>query len=138
MVLAAGRGSADPLAAHFGVSHKCLLPVGGTAMLQRVVAALRDHSMIGDVIVSIEEYSLLAQALGKLAKDVIFASSQSSAAKSAGSAVRHSAKSFPVLLTTADHALLDREMLDHFIAGSASAQCDLTVGLATAQTILSA
>lgn len=136
IVLAAGRGSSDPLAAHFGVSHKCLLPVAGTAMLKRVVSALAQHPRIGEIIVSIEDAALLPQALGELAGAVRFTTSQASAAQSAGAALRDLAGSDPVLLTTADHALLDQAMLDHFIDASGSSDSDLTVGLASEQTIM--
>ncbi len=136
IVLAAGRGQDDPLAAHFNVSHKCLLPVGGIAMLQRVVAALNDCPLVGEIIVSIENETLLPRSLGKLAKRVTFAASQSSAARSAAAAVERSTEQFPILLTTADHALLDQDMLSHFLDSSMSQECDLTVGLARAETIL--
>ncbi len=43
---------------------------------------------------------------------------------------------FPILLTTADHALLDLAMLDHFLAEADRASADLAVGLARAETIL--
>ncbi|MGI9463187.1 MAG: nucleotidyltransferase family protein [Aestuariivirgaceae bacterium] len=138
VVLAAGRGKDDPLAAHFGVSHKCLLPVGGRPMLQRVVATLAGHPSIGDIIVSIEDQALLPQALGKLAGRVAFAASRSSAARSAAAAVQQSANAFPILLTTADHALLDQDMLSHFLEHSTALGCDLTVGVASAETILAA
>lgn len=136
IVLAAGRGSGDPLAAHFGVSHKCLLPVAGTAMLKRVISALNQHPRIGKILVSIEDEALLPEALGELTGAVRFTASQASAAQSAGAALRELAASDPVLLTTADHALLDQAMIDHFIDASEASDSDLTVGLASAQTIL--
>ena len=136
IVLAAGRGSGDPLASHFGVSHKCLLPVGGVAMLKRVVAALNQHPRIGEILVSIEDEALLPQALGELADVVSYTASHASAAQSAGAALRGLTGSYPVLLTTADHALLDQAMLDHFIKTSEQSDSDLTVGLASEQTIL--
>ncbi len=136
IVLAAGRGAGDPLAAYFGVTHKCLLPVGGTPMLRRVVIALNDHPQIRDIVVSIEDEALLAEALGELAGRVRFAASDTSAARSAAAAVKDQENGFPMLLTTADHALLDRAMLDHFIAQSSASGADLTVGVARAETIL--
>ncbi|MGI9499350.1 MAG: NTP transferase domain-containing protein [Geminicoccaceae bacterium] len=135
-MLAAGRGRGDPLASHFGVSHKCLLPVAGVAMLKRVVTTLHQNARIGEIIVSIEDEALLPEALGMLASGVRFTPSQSSAAQSAGVALRGVAQSYPVLLTTADHALLDQDMLDHFLDASDMADTDLTVGLASAETIL--
>lgn len=135
IVLAAGRGSTDPLATHFGVSHKCLLPVGGIAMLKRVVTALLENQHIGEVVISIEDSGLLPQALGEQARLVRFTASQSSASQSAAAAVREVGENYPVLLTTADHALLDEQMLDHFLNESVAGNSDLTVGLASAETI---
>ena len=106
-------------------------------MLRRVVAALDSHPRIGEIIVSIEDEALLPQALGDLAHRVRFTPSQASAAQSAAAAVREAGGFYPILLTTADHALLDEQMLDHFIAASTPGS-DLTVGLARAETILAA
>ena len=43
IVLAAGRGPDDPMAAAYGVTHKCLVEVGGIPMLRRVVDTLQNH-----------------------------------------------------------------------------------------------
>lgn len=135
IVLAAGRGCSDPLAEHFGVSHKCLLQIDGVAMLKRVVNTLLESQHIGDVIISIEDRGLLPQALGEQARLVRFTPSQSSASQSAAAAVLEAGENYPMLLTTADHALLDQQMLDHFIRETVSSESDLTVGLASAETI---
>jgi GTP:adenosylcobinamide-phosphate guanylyltransferase len=136
LVLAAGRGPDDPMARAFGVSHKCLIEVGETPMLARVVATLRSHPAIGRIAVSIENEALVEQAIGPLPEDVFVIPSKASAAASAASALP--VLGHPVLLTTADHVLLDGSMLDHFMAQSISRQADLTVGLARAETILAA
>lgn len=136
IVLAAGRDGNDPLAAHFGVTHKCLLPVAGVPMLQRVVSALADHPVIGDIVVSIEHPELLPRALGDLADRVRHTPSGASAAQSAYAAVKAEGDRFPILLTTGDHALLDHRMLDHFLSTSSAAGADLTAGVARAEVIL--
>jgi CTP:molybdopterin cytidylyltransferase MocA len=138
IVLAAGRGPNDPLARHFGVSHKCLLPVAGVPMLRRVVNALVACGQIGDIHISLETESLLDEALGEVAGSVSFIQSQASAAQSAGHAIKAVVKQRPVLITTADHALLDVAMLQHFIEMTDDLGCDLSVGLASAETILAA
>ena len=138
LVLAAGRGPDDPMARAFGVSHKCLVTVGGMPMLARVLATLRSHPAIGRIGISIEDRALVEQTIGALPDDVFVIRSKASAAASAASALEIGVLGHPLLLTTADHVLLDAAMLDRFIAGSTAANADLTVGLARAETILAA
>jgi GTP:adenosylcobinamide-phosphate guanylyltransferase len=138
LVLAAGRGPDDPLAHAFGVSHKCLIEVGGVPMLARVLSTLRAHPAITRIGVSIETEALVEQAIGPLPDDVFVIPSTTSAAASAASALASAALDHPMLLTTADHVLLEPAMLDHFFTQSAADPADLTVGLARAETILAA
>jgi len=44
----------------------------------------------------------------------------------------------PVLVTTADHALLRPEMVDHFCRAARDSGCDLSAALATHETIMAA
>jgi hypothetical protein len=104
-------------------------------MLARVVGALRSHPAIGAIAISIEQPSTAARALGEIPAGVVTVASRGSAGASALHALKVGI-SYPVLLTTADHPLLDRAMLDHFLSRSEAANADLTVGLATADTIL--
>ena len=46
LVLAAGRGPDDPMAKAYGVTHKCLIEVGGEPMLKRVIHTLLASSQI--------------------------------------------------------------------------------------------
>jgi GTP:adenosylcobinamide-phosphate guanylyltransferase len=138
LVLAAGRGPDDPMAKAYGVRHKAIVKVGGQPMLTRVVSTLLEHPAIASVAVSIDEESAAHGALGRLAKQVVIIHSADTAALSARDALRTGVVTYPALLTTADHPLLTGKMIDHFIAKSESLDADLTVGVADAQTILSA
>lgn len=138
VVLAAGRGPDDPLAKAYGVTHKCLLPVGGVPMLRRVVDVLRAHPSVARIAISIDDPGVVPAALGAPAPDVTVLASADSAPASALAAVEALDRCWPILLTTADHALLDRAMLDHFLSVSENAGADLAIGLATAGTILAA
>ena len=80
LVLAASRGPNDPMAARYGVSHKCLIEVGGKPMLARVVETLLSHQAVSSVGISIENESVLAPALGSNADKVEFFQSACSAA----------------------------------------------------------
>lgn len=136
--MAAGRGPDDPMAKAYGVTHKCLLEVGGIPMLARVVDVLNRHPRIGRILISIEDETLIKKALGRDAAQVEFVASGDSAAASALLALASGRLTHPVLLTTADHALLTPEMVTDFLDASEAVKADLTVGLARAETILKA
>ena len=132
--MAAGRGPTDPMAMAFQVAHKCLVPVAGEAMLTRVVGALRACPLIGKISVSIDDPAPVETALGAEA-NVEVKSSSSSAPGSVLTALEHTSTHWPVLVTTADHALLTPEIVSHFLKEAAGSGADLAVGLATRQTI---
>ena len=123
LILAAGRGPDDPMAKAYGVANKCLIPVGGVPMLTRVVSTLSDF---GPVLVSIES---------GVAGQFETVEPYSSAPSSVLAAVRTGRLPYPVLVTTGDHPLLTREMLDHFRVASETTGADFTAGLARAEVI---
>ena len=136
IVLAAGRGPNDPMAKAYGVSHKCALMVAGVPMLRRVVDALQDSQSITSISVSIETAEVARQALGKTTNITIVAS-ENSAPLSAISAIRKN-PAFPILITTADHALLAPEIIDHFCEQAELLDADFSAGVARAEIILAA
>jgi GTP:adenosylcobinamide-phosphate guanylyltransferase len=138
LVLAAGRGPADPLSSAFAVSHKCLLPVAGQSMLQHVVKALLASARFNTIAVSIEDPAIACHALGELADAVKPVVSAASASLSVARSFAAIPLTQPTLVTTADHPLLRRDIIDDFLARSAASGADLTVGLATAEVILTA
>ena len=138
IVLAAGRGPSDPMAAAYGVSHKCLVEIGGVPMLRRVVDTLANHASIGEISVAIDDREVGARALGDLVAKVVFVPTAESAARTVYALLTASKGDYPILLTTADHPLLTAQMIDSFIDGSTALPADLTVGLARAETILAA
>ena len=138
VVLAAGRGPNDPMAKAYGVLHKCSIDIAGTPMLRRVVQTLAAHPAIASVTISIDDASVATKAIAGLAGNIRIVSSADTAAESALSAVGHIGHRYPVLLTTGDHPLLTAGMLDHFLAEAENAKSDLSVGLASAETILAA
>lgn len=134
VVLAAGRGPDDPMAKAYGVSHKCALPAYGVPMLRRVVDALRKSQSITSIIISIESPAIVRQALAEEESGIAVISSESSAPLSAIVAIRKSS-AFPVLITTADHALLTPEMVDYFCEHAERNGADFSAGLARADVI---
>lgn len=137
IVLAAGRGPDDPMAKAYGVSHKCTLAVGGVPMLKRVVGALRGSKSIVAIAVCIESPSIVEAALSGKTSGITVVQSQNSAPHSAIAAIAQM-PAYPFLITTADHALLTREMVEYFCNEATSNGADFSAGLARAEVILAA
>jgi GTP:adenosylcobinamide-phosphate guanylyltransferase len=123
LVLAGSRPGVDPLAAYAGVSQKPLIRVGGAPMLVRVVDALSAAGVwrIG-VSTGDEAVATLARELGC---EVLPAETGPSLSALRGV----EALGTPVLVTTADHALLQPEWVSRFVR-DAPAEADICVLLA--------
>jgi len=135
LVLAGRRGGGDPRAdahaARGGAAHHGLIAVAGVPMLLRVLRALRAADGVGDVAVSIDAPDAL-DALAEIERgrregwlSVRQAADSPSRSVAEGLA---DAGDRPVLVTTADHALLTPEIVDAFLAGSGS-EADVWVGV---------
>lgn len=133
IILAAGRGPDDPMAKAYGVANKCVIPVGGLPMLARVAEALRQSGI--NYVVAIEDRSIATAILGDSVSTIAAANS---APASVIAALSQGALTYPALVTTADHALLTPAMILHFCQSTEQSDADVTVGLATAETILAA
>lgn len=140
IVLAAGRGSDDPMAGAFATEHKCLIPVGGVPMLARVLRALMDCQNVADILVSVEQPSVVEIALDEGDIDdedrISFIPSEDKASTSVAHAAEALGMSRPILVTTADHALLTPEMVSYFCETSLATRADVTVGLESADLLL--
>ncbi len=140
LVLAGSRGAADPVAAACNVPHKALAPVLGVPMLLRVVGALQTSSRIRRIVLQSNEPSLfdaipeLRQAIRDGRIEVLAAGA--SPAQSVAQAMATLESELPVLVTTADHALLTAAMIDHFCDQAAASQAQIAVGLAPASVVL--
>lgn len=124
-MLAGSRPGADPLAEHFGVPVKALVPVGGEPMVGRVVRTLLQ-------VAGIERVLVLTQApdcLGWLAEDprVAVAASGRGIAGSLTGVLGTGAAPWPALVTTADHPLLTAEMVEHFLDASRGADASMGI-----------
>lgn len=110
LVLAGSRGGVDPVAAYGGARHKALIPLGGETLLARVVGALRGAGATRVAVVSSHpDVRAEAARLGTEAIDEADGPSLSAAA-----GAEHLGT--PLLLTTADHALLDAAWVQRFLA----------------------
>lgn len=109
LVLAGSRGGVDPVAAAEGVAHKALAMVAGKPILTRVVEALRDAGITRIAVAANDpEVTALAEALGT---EVI----PPHAGPSASVGAAFEAMGAPLLVTTADHALLRGEWVRDFV-----------------------
>lgn len=110
LILAGSRGGGDPVAAHEGVADKALVEIAGRSMLARVVDALRAAGVRRiHVSYSSEAVRAHAEALGTLPI-------RGAAGPSASTAEAFAQTGAPLLVTTADHALLRPEWVTAFVA----------------------
>lgn len=138
LVLAGRRGPEDALAVARGVSHRAFLPVRGVPMLLRVVRALRGAERIGTVHVSIDAPPLVGEVpeLHALVSEGVLVLHESEASPSKSVlAVLSQRPEDPFLVTTADHALLTPDMVDHFADAADATGADVAVGLVAASLL---
>ena len=107
VVLAAQRGGRlDPLAAEAGVTHKCLVPIGGLPLLAHVLSAISQVGNFESIRISVEDGAAdrLRPIAALLGLPVTFVAAADNIADSVYRAVVGA--SGPVLVTTADNVLL--------------------------------
>ena len=139
LILAGERGGANPLAQAAGVGQKCWVPAGGVPMLLRVVETLGRCRAIGRIAVSLmgaateqERQALTERAAG--AELVLLASADSPSA-SVLAALETLDGPYPLLVTTADHALLSDEIVEHFWRACELADGDVAAAVVPASVI---
>ncbi|MDX1400839.1 MAG: NTP transferase domain-containing protein [Kiloniellales bacterium] len=133
LILAGQRGPEDPLASLSPEGHKCLLPIGGRPMIERVAAALMASREIGAIAISIDRPAVLEKMAGfaQLVERgrVRVVESAKTPATSVLDAIDELGEPYPLLVTTADHPLLSPGMLKTFIAASEAHDAAITAGL---------
>lgn len=132
LVLAGSRaGERDPVALAAGVTHKALAPIAGVPMLERVLQALADCPLVGQIVVATEITTRLAElptlrALAS-AKRLLLCASQPSLSLSVAAVFEE--RGPPLLVTTADHPLLEAEMVSEFLTAARASGGDVAIGL---------
>ncbi len=136
VLLAGSRAGTDPVAAHCGVAVKALAEIDGEAMIRRVVRALVAQPKLARVLILGEE-NLLAPVVEDI--DPAFAlgwcASAGSPAASLARAFELLPEHLPVLVTTADHALLEPEWVQRFLEASEKSGADLCLAVTPAQAV---
>ena len=126
LVLAGSRPGVDPFAKAHGTDLKALIPVGGVPMVARPVAALLQAPDIVRVRVLAQQPARLGAALPDDSRLSVEASGSTIAA-TLNAILADSSTRYPLLVTTADHALLDPAMIADFCTKAEGA--DVAIGL---------
>lgn len=139
LVLAGRRDSSDALAGVWGAQHRALLDVNGVPMLLRVVRTLGDAKSVGCIVVSIDDPAALdgVEELRDLVAggDVALHTSLASPSRSILDLLEGLPTGEKALVVTADHALLTREMVDHFASAADASEADVCVALVAASLV---
>jgi GTP:adenosylcobinamide-phosphate guanylyltransferase len=140
LVLAGSRGAGgDEFAAAQGQRHRALIPVRGVPMLARVIRTLRATPSIGAILVSIDDPAALDDVpeLSALVAQGALAlrRSERSPSRSVVVALESLPAGSPLLVTTADHALLTPEMVEHFTRACGQERADVRVALVAASLL---
>jgi GTP:adenosylcobinamide-phosphate guanylyltransferase len=136
LVLAGTRPGGDPLADYAGVSHKALIEVGGEPMLLRVLRALAGSISVSRIVVAIDRDDVLA-GFPDVGKPVTVVPAASGPSASVAAALER--EGTPLLVTTADHALLQSAWVEEFVAATAlEEQADAFAGFARSEAVLAA
>jgi GTP:adenosylcobinamide-phosphate guanylyltransferase len=109
-VLAGSRGGADPVAAYAGATHKALVHLQGRTLLARVVGALKAAGATRIAVVT-SHPDVRAEA-SRLGVETLDEAAGPSLSVKAGA----ERLGTPLLVTTADHALLDPVWVERFLA----------------------
>ena len=134
VVLAADRGPHDPVAKAAGVRCKSLVPVGGRPMVLRVLDALAASQAVDTYILCGPPKSVLDQEpdLETLitSGNIRWVENQATPSASAFHVLQTLPDEIPILLTTADHALLSARIVDYFYSEAQATACDVVAGVA--------
>ncbi len=142
LILAGDRTDGDPLAVAAGVACKSLVPVGGKPMVLRVLDSLEAASEVGSIILCGPAQKFINQeAELKTRIDsgrIKWIANQATPSSSAYHALQSLSDNAPVLVTTADHALLTARIVDAFCTDARRSGCDVAVGLASKKMVTAA
>ncbi len=132
LVLAADRTGKDPITQHTGAACKAFAPVDGIPMIIRVLDTLMACEQISTIILCGPPKSLhvhcpeLKQRIAS--GQVSWLPNLDSPSRSTESGLSQVPSNTPVLLTTADHALLTPNIVQNFLKKSLASESDATVG----------
>ena len=142
VVLAADRGPNDPVAREAKTPCKSMTPIDGTPMVLRVLDALSASGEIGAQILCGPPQAILDSAPALMARlqsgKVEWTPHRQTPSTSAYHAMQSVPEDRPVLVTTADHALLSVPMIDYFCTRARQSGCDVVAGVARHEVVIQA
>ena len=127
-------GTLDPLVEMTGVSHKCMIPINGKPLLERVVDSLLKSGSINKIYVCIDEGNVIrsSQILSELIDKgvIIISPAEANLADSVLAVARNiPAEEWPVIITTGDNALHTPEIIADFVRGIEQEETDVALGI---------
>ena len=128
LLLAGSRPGGDPFAARYGAKAKALIPIGGEPMILRPLRALLASGNVEAVRILTQEPDWIAPVLPDGPGWSVEPSS-GTIAETLDAICKTDHARWPMLVSTADHALLDEGMIDQFCAEAEGV--DLAIGVVT-------
>jgi GTP:adenosylcobinamide-phosphate guanylyltransferase len=133
VVLAGSRPGTDPFAQRYGTDLKALIPVGGEPMVRRPVRALLASANVDGIRVLAQQPVRVREVLPADLRISVEESGETIAATLERLCVDPDLQ-WPILVTTADHALLTPEMVADFLAKAAGA--DVAIGIVSRDALM--
>lgn len=133
VVLAGSRPGGDPLARAHNIDLKALIPVAGLPMVRRPVEALLESALIGRVLVLAQRPEPIKSALPRRKRLSVELSGQTIAATLEALCFDPNVE-WPLLVTTADHALLTADMIEDFLSLGKGA--DIAIGVVERRALM--
>ncbi len=127
-------GTLDPLVEMTGVSHKCMIPINGKPLLERVVDSLLNSGSINKIYVCIDDGSVVrsSQILSDLIDkgQLVITPARANLADSVLAAAKHIPdQEWPIIITTGDNALHTPEIIADFVRGIEQEDSDVALGI---------
>lgn len=133
ILLAGSRPGRDHFAEQFGTDIKALIAIAGEPMVRRPVRALLASHAVGKVIILTQSPERVAAVVSNDTR-IAFGQSLGTIAETILQLCDDPQTAWPLLVTTADHALLKATMIDEFIANAR--KVDVALGVVERRTLL--
>jgi GTP:adenosylcobinamide-phosphate guanylyltransferase len=142
VVLAGDRAGGEPVAKAAGVPCKSFAPVAGRPMVLRVLDTLAAAQEVSSSILCGPSRHLIDQQAELQTRivsgQVKWIKNQATPSLSTYHTLQTLSDNLPVLVTTADHALLNTQIVDYFCSDARRMGCEVVVGLVSYERVMAA